>query len=166
MTTAIIVAGILLAVLGAGLWLKLRFDALFEPSWDEVARRTSPSGKLDAVLFEVNGGATTSFAYQVYIVKKNEKVARTAPTVASAYAASRSPCAYGLNLRWRGERKLDVEYLSAQFENTTSPVKVEGSEPVQIELRSGIVDASAPSGGMLWNAIGRPGDLHIVCPQE
>jgi hypothetical protein len=166
MTTAIIVAGILVAVLGAGLWFKLRFDALFEPSWDEVARMTSPSGKLDAVLFESNGGATTSFAYQVYIVRKSERVAKSALAVALVYAAIRSPCAYGVNLRWRGERRLDVEYLSARFENTTSPVRLGGSEPIQIELRSGIVDASAPSGGMVWNAIGRPGDLHIACPHE
>jgi hypothetical protein len=34
-----------------------------EPSKDEVARNTSPTGKVDAVLLETNGGATTSFGY-------------------------------------------------------------------------------------------------------
>lgn len=47
-----------------------------EPSFDEVSRVTSPSGKVDAVLVERNGGATTSFSYEVFVVPKAKSVAR------------------------------------------------------------------------------------------
>ncbi|HEU4924800.1 MAG TPA: hypothetical protein VFT23_17200 [Burkholderiales bacterium] len=36
---------------------------------DEVARVPPPDKQLDAVLVESNGGATTSFWYDVYVVK-------------------------------------------------------------------------------------------------
>jgi hypothetical protein len=36
-------------------------------TFDEVARATNPSGKVDAVLVERNGGATTSFGYNIYV---------------------------------------------------------------------------------------------------
>src|SRR5215475_9506392 len=50
------------------------FDS--ELSFDEVSRITSPSGKVDAVLVERNGGATTSFSYDVFVVPKGKSVAR------------------------------------------------------------------------------------------
>jgi hypothetical protein len=37
-------------------------------SRDEVARVASPDGRVEAVLIETNGGATTSFGYEVHVV--------------------------------------------------------------------------------------------------
>jgi hypothetical protein len=47
---------------------------IFRPSYDEIVRVTSPNGKYDAVLFESNGGATTSVSYNVYITEKGEGI--------------------------------------------------------------------------------------------
>jgi hypothetical protein len=58
-------------------------------SRDEVARVTSPDGTVDAVLVEVNGGATTSFGYQVFLVQRGGK--RSDPSeVAELYEATRN----------------------------------------------------------------------------
>jgi len=66
-----IVGGALTALGGIKVLLMAYFIFLLagEPSKDEVARDTSPTGKVDALLLETNGGATTSFGYEVYIVE-------------------------------------------------------------------------------------------------
>ena len=48
----------------------------WEAGFDEVSRVSSPDGKVDAVLVETNGGATTSFGYRVFIATPGEKVDR------------------------------------------------------------------------------------------
>ncbi|MBL8397465.1 MAG: hypothetical protein JNL84_04855 [Candidatus Accumulibacter sp.] len=61
-----IVGGLVSFAVGTVLLLAWFFSGLIgEPSKDEVARVVSPSGNIDAVLFETNGGATTSFGYEV-----------------------------------------------------------------------------------------------------
>lgn len=71
---------------------------LGEPSKDEVARIVSPSGNVEAVLFETNGGATTSFGYEVFVVERGAKPSGS-PAV-SLYGAVRNQHAYGANLKW------------------------------------------------------------------
>jgi hypothetical protein len=119
----------------------------------EVARTTSPSGKVDAVLVESSGGATTSFGYTVFVVPAG-KSTWLYNKVAWLYAA-RTEQAYGVNLRWAGPANLTLEYLTAkEADLLRSNVWVAG-EQVRIGLRSGVADPKAPSGGMLYNLEGR-----------
>ena len=118
-----------------------------EWSFDEVARVTSPSGKLDAVLVETNGGATTSLGYEIYVLPKGEKAVK-GNDVASLYAACRNKSAYGANLRWKKD-SLVIEYLTARQEEKKSDTVTVAGEKVRILLEAGVEDPSAPGGGML-----------------
>jgi hypothetical protein len=44
--------------------------ACSQVSRDEVARVAAPGGQVEAVLVETNGGATTSFGYEVHVVER------------------------------------------------------------------------------------------------
>ena len=120
---------------------------LFAPSEDEVARALSPSGEFVATVVEVNGGATTSYGYEVRVGRTHFE--RWGTQVAYLYGAVRSDQAYGVNLRWTKDSELQVQYLSARFtEVTPSRIFVPS---VHVLLRPGINDPSAPPGGMLQN---------------
>ena len=124
---------------------------------DEVARATSPSGKVDAVLVETNGGATTSFGYEIYVVPARGST-WLHKRVAFLYAAARNEQAYGVNLRWARPSDLAIEYLEARQENLALPNIDVAGEQVRVSLRSGVNDLKAPPGGMLYNLEGRPHD--------
>ena len=120
----------------------------------EVARATSPSGKVDAVLLETNRGATTPLGYLVYVVPTGASTLR-GKRVASFHGASRSKEAAGVNLRWTGPSSLTLEYLAAdQQDLRVSKLSVAGEE-IHIALRSGVSDPEAPPGGMLYNIVRR-----------
>lgn len=124
-----------------------------EPSKDEVARVVSPSGKVDAVLFETNGGATTSFGYEVYVVEHGAKPSGS-PAV-SLYGAVRNEHAYGANLVWPSPDSLAIEYLSAKSTKLNAHTQSVGTQTIRFALREGVTDNTAPSGGMLYNMRGR-----------
>ncbi len=124
-----------------------------EPSSDEVARVASPSGKVDAVLFETNGGATTSFGYVVYAVEHGAQPAGS--TAMSLYGAVRNQSAYGANLKWLSPDSIAVEYLSAESTMITTPTAFVGDQVIHFFAREGIADNAAPAGGMLYNLRGR-----------
>jgi len=126
-----------------------------QPSRDEVARVTDPTGALDAVLVETNGGATTSFGYRAYVVARGRDFGR-GERVARLYAAVRNESAYGANLRWAGPGDLRIEYLTARIADLEHPAVTVGGRAVRVRLEGGIVDSTAPGGGMLWNREGRP----------
>jgi len=127
------------------------------PSFDEVARSTSPDGQVDAVLVEVNGGATTSFGYRIHVLPKG-KAPSDESEAASLYGAARSESAYGANLHWRSGSALVVEYLTARSAELKHPTTSVGGEEITVELVAGIPDPNAPPGGMLYNLEGRPDD--------
>jgi hypothetical protein len=122
---------------------------------DEVARVTSPSGHLDAVLIETNGGATTSFGYVAFLVETGRGPS-SGIRVASWYGATRSDQAYGVNLRWRDANTLALEYLTAKEESLERSSALIRGELVRVQLVGGVSDATAPPGGMLYNLKGRP----------
>jgi len=124
---------------------------------DEVSRVTSPSGSLDAVLIETNGGATTSFGYRVIVARPGWHW-RTGTEVASLYGAIRSESAYGVNLVWQNEDSLSLGYLRAKHEDIELPTLSVAGEDVITTLHPGIEDPNAPPGGMLYNLQGRPYD--------
>lgn len=124
-------------------------------SHDEVARVSSPSGSVDAVLVETNGGATTSFGYEIYIVEAQKRDNPDAK-VATFYGAVRNEGAYGVNLVWDGDQRLTIQYLKAKSERIiASPISV-GTQTIEIVLKKGVQDTAAPPGGMLYNLQGRP----------
>jgi hypothetical protein len=123
-----------------------------EPSKDEVARVVSPSGKVDALLFESNGGATTSFGYEAYVVERGAKP--TGSPVVSLYGAVRNEHAYGANLVWSSPDSLAVEYLSAKSTKLNANTQSVGTQTIRFALREGLTDNTAPSGGMLFNLRG------------
>jgi hypothetical protein len=120
-------------------------------SFDEVARVTSPSGKVDAVLIERNGGATTSFGHNVYIVPTGRSVPKRDAEVAKLYGAIRNKSAYGVNLKWEGANNLAAEYLEAKSAEVLRESVGVAGEQVAVILRPNINDPSAPAGGMLYN---------------
>jgi hypothetical protein len=121
-------------------------------SRDEVARLASPTGSVAAVLVEINGGATTDFAYSVHLEEPGWLGA--SEEVASFYAAHRSSCAYGVNLRWAAPDRLLIEYQDAERADARSAQI--GRRYVAVELKPGVTDPQAPCGGMEYNLRGRP----------
>ncbi|MEJ2405784.1 MAG: hypothetical protein P8171_16075 [Candidatus Thiodiazotropha sp.] len=116
---------------------------------DEVQRVASPDGRLDAVLVEVNAGATTSYVYEVYVVPHGVPASDTKRVMARLDGATRNTSAYGATLRWQGQGDLNVEYLQARHirDLAVDGVTVAG-ELVRIHLQPGIETPSAPAGGM------------------
>ncbi len=149
------IVGILVSLaVGAVLLMVWLFSGLVgEPSKDEVARVVSPSGNIDAVLFETNGGATTSFGYEVYVVERGAKPSGS-PAVL-LYGAVRNQHAYGANLRWPSPDSLAVEYLSAKSAKVKMDTQPVGTQAIHFALREGVTDNAAPPGGMLYNLRGR-----------
>ena len=123
---------------------------IFPTSQDEVSRVSSSSGRVDAVLVETNGGATTSFGYLVYFVPRGQKAPHRGE-VAWLYAAARNDHAFGANLKWTGPTQLTVVYRDAQEAEVRKPTVVVGSDTVVVTLLSGVTDSAAPAGGMLYN---------------
>ena len=126
-------------------------------SHDEVARVPSPDRALDAVLVESNGGASTSFWYDVYVVSSGSDL-EWSPSVMDFYGAIRSEEAYGVNLRWADSSNLYVEFLRAKKVSSTSSRIFRGRRIVRVVVHEGKTDTKAPPGGMLYNLQGRPYD--------
>ena len=58
-------------------------------------------------------------------------------------------------MRWEEDDLLNIEYMEAKnvdLENESTSV---GGRDISVVMRSGVVDPSAPSGGMLFNLMGR-----------
>jgi hypothetical protein len=134
----------------------LSFRDFGEWSFDEVARVPHPQANVDAVLVETNGGATTSFGYEVFLLPRGQTPKRSGHPVATLYGAGRNEHAYGVNLRWVSTDTLAVEYLDAQHVNWLNGSVIVGGREVNIVLKPGVTDPSAPPGGMLYNLQGRP----------
>lgn len=136
------------------LLLVLSFFALLGScvSSSAVTRARSPDGSLMATVVEVNGGATTDFAYRV-------DVARFWPlgwgrSVARFYGAVRSDCAYGVNIRWLDNERLLISYLQADQASARPRATVLG-RAVRVIMRKGVVDRAAPCGGMEYAQQGK-----------
>ncbi len=116
------------------------------------ARRSSasflPDNRLDAILFESNGGATTSFGYEVIIGRKGS---REGAKIAKLYGAVRNSQAYGVDIRWNSNNELVIEYLNVKSPpEIQEAIDVDGRH-IHVLVRSGVTNLNAPSGGMLYN---------------
>lgn len=130
-------------------------------SSDEVERTTSPGKDYQCVVFERNGGATTSFAYWIYLTrfesgmnseKKKKQSLGTVKGVriANLYEAAQNDKAYGVKVRWTNSRTIVIECLEAKVLELLTQVQLDGSE-FKVILKKGISDPAAPQGSMLYN---------------
>lgn len=115
-----------------------------EWSFDEVARVPNPDANADAVLVETNGGATTSFGYEVFVLPRGQKPKRSDHAVVSLYGAARNEHAYGANLRWASNDTLVVEYLDAQHADWLNGTLEVNGRVINIVMKSGVNDPTAP----------------------
>jgi hypothetical protein len=144
--------GLALAVFAiAILLIGLTLRDFGEWSFDEVARVPYANANVDAVLVETNGGATTSFGYEVFILPRGQKPKRSDHAVASLYGAGRNEHAYGVNLRWTSNDTLVVEYLDVQHADWLNGSIGVNGRVINIVMKSGVNDPTAPPGGMLYN---------------
>ena len=117
-------------------------------SKDEVQRVLSPSGQVEAVVYETNGGATTSFSYEVDLQKVGDD---KATDVVEIYGALRNEGAYGVDLMWSQPNSLHIRYLRAKSIVSSKSVAIVDGQQVTVYLDAGINDPSVPGGGMLHN---------------
>jgi hypothetical protein len=117
-------------------------------SRDEVVRVTSPDGRIDAIVFETDCGATCSFGYEIRLAPKGR---RDGEEVATLDSALRSEQAYGVNLKWLDADKLSVEYLRAQHSILLRKAVDIAGQNVKVSLHEGVNDPQAPAGGMRYN---------------
>ncbi|HEV2079239.1 MAG TPA: hypothetical protein VGR19_05005 [Allosphingosinicella sp.] len=77
--------------------------------------------------------------------------------MAKLYEASRSECASGVNLHWRDDNTLVLEFLEAEQATFERAVRVAG-KTISVIPTAKVSDPKAPCGGMLYNQEGRPHD--------
>jgi hypothetical protein len=82
-------------------------------SREELKRTTSPDSIVDAVLVQANGGATTSFIYELYVVKKGAKITEGS-------ALLRADHVDGLLIGWSQSKLLDIKYAEARIHHFTN----------------------------------------------
>src|SRR5882724_5363801 len=134
------------------IWLS--FWNFGEWSFDEVARIQNAQYACDAVLVETNGGATTSFGYQIFLLPRDKRPKRGDPAVANLYGAVRSERAYGVSLRWQDENTLAVEYLEARHADLRNAELNVSGHAIRIIMKPGITDSVAPGGvcSSIWRS--------------
>lgn len=122
----------------------------------EVSRVASPSGRIEALLFEVQRTRDRDFEYEVFLVPAGDKSADNRVEVATLDGAYRSEradggvLANGANLKWDGAEKLIVEYFKVRGETSSKNIVTVVGEQVQVLLRSGVKDPNA-SAGRMWH---------------
>ena len=121
-----------------------------ESACDEVVRVASPNKAVDAVVVESSEGATTSFRYDVCIIARGISCDPSNSAV-TLYGASRNENSYGVNLHWLNNGNLNIEYLSATRVVVHSLNASFNGRQVKLNLQPGIIDPSAPPGGMEYN---------------
>ncbi len=77
----------------------------------EVFRLQSPDGRVDAVLLETDGGATTSLGYYLYLVPNGKKVTH------SDYAVFIADRLIDRRIYWQQQKLLHIEYSDARIIN-------------------------------------------------
>lgn len=115
----------------------------------QVARVTSPDNLVDAVVVETNGGATTSFGYNVYLVPR--RIGLWYGTHVAFLYGSTSATGEGVDLHWLGPNKLALEYLHARRESLTVGTVDMCGQQFEIMLRPRTINFKAPGASMEHN---------------
>ncbi|GAB3363016.1 hypothetical protein GCM10027395_13300 [Giesbergeria sinuosa] len=84
-----------------------------------IDQAASPSGKLEAVVFQIDCGATTDFSSQVAIVLGNENILEKDDALPKSFFAANSDhgrnpegkaCVPELRLNWLFDSNLEIQY--------------------------------------------------------
>ncbi len=111
----------------------------FECSRDEVARLKSPSGDLQAVIFETAGGATTDFGYEIHIISANaispsmSCIDGQKDAAVFLYGPTTSG-QYGFSLQWVEPDRLSVTFENSRGSDLLRPTFVIGQHNVTVSL--------------------------------
>ena len=76
-------------------------------SEEEVLRKASPDGRMDAVMIEQNCGATTGFVYRIFVISRGDKVSGKARLVADHTS--------NLDMIWKNPHLLVISYDKANI---------------------------------------------------
>ena len=118
--------------------------------WIEVARTPSPDGRLDAILVEDGGDATTGVFHDVFVVPHGAPVPHSRQEIVAVFEwAFRNDSALGVNPHWRSRRVLALEYARASHQNIWRATVPFEDECVTVVLARGVVDPTAPAGRMV-----------------
>ncbi|WP_156167119.1 hypothetical protein [Sphingomonas sp. Ag1] len=117
-----------------------------QPSREEVAWANSPDRRTHAILLETNGGATTSFGYVVELHPADHQGERPV-SAGTLYGATRSECAYGVDLHWLNASTLALRFDSAKKVSVLPSVNV-GGRSIRLVVQAGRQNDAAPCGGM------------------
>ena len=99
-------------------------------SREEIKRITSPDSMVDVVLIRVNAGATTPYAYKLYIVP----VGGTPKKGRELFEADKI---IGMKIQWKQSKFLEIQYEKGRifhFTNFWSSKEIENFRYV-VELR-------------------------------
>ena len=108
----------------------------FDWSFDEVARFTSPSGKVDAILVEQQYLSTNTSYYAVYLAPKGKTVYKNDEEIANIESAVVHWKKPKVNLRWDGANNLLVEYTRTEkAEPPRNIVATIEGEQITVSLR-------------------------------
>jgi hypothetical protein len=142
------------AVLGSGYWF---FNAFLSPASDcanqPLSRTPSPDGKLEAVVFQRNCGATTDFSTQVSVVPARQAVPNDAGNVWSGDSDhGQAPSAPGggpeIHVTWRDSRHLRLAYdPRVRVFRSTRDVSVQAGIFRSVKVSVEYVLPKPPSGG-------------------
>jgi len=108
----------------------------------QIARIPAPDGSVEAVVVEGNGGATTSFWYDVYIVQPGADYS-SGPDVAYTYGSLKHDREFGVDVSWKTPTDLDVAYQSAMKTSLNYSVTTVAGKQITVALRSECPESSA-----------------------
>jgi hypothetical protein len=116
-------------------------------AYPEIQRTTSPDGKVDAVLVEDPGNATTGLFHLVFIVRHGASLPHwKEPAVARFEWAFRNDSTTGVKCHWRGLDTLALEFVRASRKRLLRPSVRGPNGPITVVLARGVVDPWSPVG--------------------
>jgi hypothetical protein len=116
--------------------------------YPEKQRTPSPDGKLDAVVVEDDGDATTGLYHDVFIVRHGALLPHWKKDVVAVLEwPYLNDTTVGVRPRWRGNDTLALEFQRATRQRLERP-EVRGPDgPITVLLARGVVDSAAHAGG-------------------
>jgi hypothetical protein len=119
---------------------------------NEVLRITSPSGKIDAVVYESesNLAFVECCNYEVHLVE-HKSISSNDILAVTLKGAMRNTISHGVNVRWQDDNKLVLEYSHAKSVNQHDKFISIANNTIEVTLKDDIVDTLARSGTMLFD---------------
>ena len=85
------------------------FGCFNSNSFEEITRKSSPDGKVDAVVLKINTHSTTPYSYRLYIVPKDKKVQNIENELFLANRVDE------LLINWEANKLLEINYKNARI---------------------------------------------------